>query len=96
MPALDADCRAGANAAQALYVFAVRAAQDPQVMLRVAGLFAQRNIVPRQMCCRQSGTRLLVDVEAELDSPTIADLLLEKLRSMVLIERASLVEGMRQ
>lgn len=95
MPALDFGCRAEAAAKPALHVFAIEATQDPQVMLRIAGLFAQRSIVPQQLSCRRSGTRLTIDVEAELDSPAVAGLLLEKIRSMVLVDRANLVEGSR-
>lgn len=72
-------------------VFAIRAATDPQAICRVAGLFAQRGIVPRQICARQSGAYLLIDVEVELESMTTARILLNKLRAMVLVERASLV-----
>ena len=52
MPALVVDGRARSAVSPAPHVFAIRAARDPQVMLRVAGLFAQRNIVPHQLCCR--------------------------------------------
>lgn len=95
MPALDFDCRAGSAIEPALYVFAIRAMPDPQVTLRVVGLFAQRNIIPHQACCRKSGECLLIDIEAELESPAVGSLLLEKLRSMVLVDRASLVERTR-
>lgn len=93
MPVLDFDCRVGSDAETALYVFAVRAAQEPQVMLRVAGLFAQRNIIPRQLCCRTSGSWLLIDVEVRLESGAVAQLLLEKMRSIVCVDRVNLVEG---
>lgn len=93
MPVLGLSQKPAPVAGPELHVFAVRAAPDPQVMLRVANLFAQRNIVPDQICCRRSGRWLLVDIEAALESVAEAALLLEKLRSMVLVERASLVGG---
>ena len=93
MPALNFDSRARSTTGPTLHAFAVRAVQDPQVMLRIAGLFAQRNIVPRQLCCRTSGSWLLIDVEVEGGAPATAQLLLEKIRSIVLVERAHLVEG---
>lgn len=76
-----------------IYVFDVRAAQHPQMMLRIAGLFAQRDIVPRHLSCRTADASLLIDVEVALESPETARLLLEKIRSIVCVERASLVEG---
>ena len=93
MPALGLGRQVDPGAGPARYVFAICAEQDPQVMLRIAGLFAQRNIVPHQTCCRRSGHRLLVDLEVELDNAAAATLLVEKFRSMVMVERASLVEG---
>lgn len=93
MSALESGRRAKSAVTRDFYVFAVRAAQDPQVMLRVAGLFAQRSVVPRQLSCRTSGSSLLIDVEVALERPEIARLLLEKIRSIVCVERASLVEG---
>ena len=100
MPSLDFDSRSHPapmpvtpSAAPTLHAFAVRAEQDPQVMLRIAGLFAQRNIVPHQLCCRTSGPWLLIDVEVACVAPANAQLLLEKIRSIVLVERAHLVEG---
>lgn len=74
-----------------LHVFAIRAIADPQAICRIAGLFAQRNIVPHQICSRRSGAMLLIDIEVELESMSVARILLNKLRSMVLVERASLV-----
>lgn len=91
--ALDFNGRPGAALGTALYVFAIRAARDPQVMSRVAAPFAQRNIVPHQLCCRASEQWLLIDIEVELEAPKIAELLLQKIRSIVLVERVNLVEG---
>lgn len=73
------------------FLFAIRAVQDPQVLLRIAGLYAQREIVPEQICCRKSGDFLLIDLEVVLDGDRTARILLEKIRSLVQVERASLV-----
>lgn len=73
------------------HIFAIRAVSDPQVMLRVAGLFAQRSIIPDQICARRSGDFLLIDVEVQLESSAIARLLVEKLRAIALVERATLL-----
>lgn len=93
MPALNFDRGTNCTARLPLYVFAVRAGLDPQVLLRIAGLFAQRDIIPYQLCCRTSAACLLITVEVAIETPAIAQLLLEKLRSIVLVEHASLIEG---
>lgn len=92
MPPPGLDNWAGPTASDGLHAFAISAAQDPQVMLRVTGLFAQRSILPHQLRCRKSGDSLLIDVEVELESSAAATVLLEKLRSIVLVEHAELVE----
>ena len=92
MSALEFGRQAVAVVTTEFHVFAIRAAQDPQVMLRVAGVFAQRNLVPRQLSCRTSGSCLLIDVEVALGTPEMARRLLEKIRSIVLVERVNLVE----
>lgn len=92
MPPPSLDSRAGCAPQGGVHAFAISAAQDPQVMLRVTGLFAQRSILPHQLNCRKSGDSLLIDVEAELESDAAATVLLEKLRSIVLVEHAELVE----
>lgn len=95
MPALDVrlEDAPAVVASTDHYVFAIKATIDPQVMLRIAGLFAQRHVVPRQLNCRTVGAYLLIDVEVELESPLLARRLLERARSIVLVERANLVEG---
>ncbi|HJQ17294.1 MAG TPA: hypothetical protein VJ859_09860 [Allosphingosinicella sp.] len=74
------------------FLFEVRAAQDSQAMLRIAGLFAQRNLVPQQISCRKSGGSLLMTIEIALDTASTAQLILQKIRSLVLVEHADLVE----
>lgn len=91
VPALEYQCRARNVTQAAKHIFAIRAASDPQVMLRVAGLFAQRGIIPDRFCARQSGDVLLIDVEVRLPDEGAARVLLEKLRSIVCVERATLL-----
>ena len=91
MAALDFQSRTEVMTVERKYIFAIRAESDPQIMLRVAGLFAKRNIVPDQICARRSGERLLIDVEVQLESSAVARLLVEKLRAIVLVERATLL-----
>jgi acetolactate synthase regulatory subunit len=70
--------------------FRVRALPDPQAMLRIVGLIAQRGLLPNRVCCRKSDPHLVVEVELELESSATAQLLLEKIRSLVLVDSASL------
>lgn len=95
MPALAVDSRNQALEEHVLYVFDVRAVRDPQALSRVTGLFAQRNIIPDYVQCQRSDDFLLVEVGVKLKTPADADLLLEKLRSMVLIDRANLIDRER-
>lgn len=76
-----------------LFVFIVQAARDPQAMLRVAGLFALRNLIPRRLCCRAEGTSLHIELAVELEDLNTAMLMLEKIRSLVVVEDASLRDG---
>lgn len=69
------------------YVFAIRAWPDPQVIPRIVGLYAQREIMPEQICCRKSGGFILIDVEVVLDDDRAARILLEKIRSVVHVDR---------
>ena len=91
MVALAAQRMTIAQSDRAPSLFAVRTSADPQVMLRVAGLFAQRDLVPEQICCRRVGEYLLIDIEIVLENDQTAQILLQKIRSLVHVERASLV-----
>lgn len=74
------------------FKFGIRARLDPQTLLRVAGLFAQRGLIPERIFCRTSGAYFLIDVEVALEDLAAAEILLQKVRSQVLVERADLVE----
>lgn len=71
-----------------LHSFAVQAMADPQVLLRLMGLFAQRSIIPDQLICRQAGDVLLITIQAELPDEAVADLLLHKIRAFVSVDDA--------
>lgn len=92
MPALDRLPRPVPTGDPQAHVFAIRAEADPQVLMRIVGLFAQRSIVPELVTCRRSGERLEIAVEAVLASDEAAERLLEKLRAIVLIGDAALLE----
>lgn len=79
-------------AAPPSFLFEIQAAQDSQAILRIVGLFAQRDLVPEQISCRKSGRSLLVNIEVALDAASTAQLILQKIQSLVLVERADLVE----
>lgn len=74
------------------FLFGIRTSVDPQAMARVGGLFARLGLIPRQLCCRRTETLLVIDVEVELESRGAADMLVEKMRSLVLVEGVAMVE----
>ncbi|QYE33463.1 hypothetical protein KZX46_01400 (plasmid) [Polymorphobacter sp. PAMC 29334] len=54
-------------------------------------MFAQRGLVPEQFYCRRSGALLIVDIDVEAVDRTLFDILLQKVRALVLIDRARIV-----
>ena len=93
MSQLNLVCSTKSAGRSSRLVYAVRAGLDPQVLLRIAGLFAQRDNIPHQLSCRTTPSCLLIDIEVAIETPAIANIMLEKLRSIVLVERVSLLEG---
>jgi putative lipoic acid-binding regulatory protein len=71
-------------------VFGVKALSDAETLPRILGIFAQRDIVPREMSCSRAGAYLLVNVEIEALALDTAEALLAKLRQLLLVERAHL------
>lgn len=72
-------------------LFCVRAALNVESLPRIVGLFAQRGIVPKQLTCRSAGTYLIVDLEIAVSDDAQVEILLQKLRAMVLVDRACIV-----
>jgi putative lipoic acid-binding regulatory protein len=71
-------------------VFGVKALSDPATLPRILGIFAQRDVVPREMSCSRAGGYLLINIEIEALTLDTAEALLAKLRQVMLVERAHL------
>jgi hypothetical protein len=61
---------------------------DPQALLRVVGLFAQRSLIPEAMTVRRADDSLHVALVTELDAPH-ADILVARLNEGVMVIAAS-------
>lgn len=88
-----ASVKEGANGPAAeRYRYDVRAHADPQTLLRVVGLFSQRGLIPIAVQSARAGESLSISIEVELDAAAVAELLLQKLRTLVLVEDVQLIE----
>lgn len=71
------------------HVFRIVALPDPQTLPRIAGIFAQRSLVPPQMAvdCRED----MLHIEARLDDldQTTAQIIAAKLTEAVLVASAN-------
>lgn len=72
-------------------IYTIRALAEPQSLPRMLGVFAQRSLVPQQVFSREEGEWLVLDVEVDLGDPLLDELVLERLRSLVCVERVSMV-----
>ena len=70
--------------------FQVIAEADPQVLLRVLGLFAQRSIVPSDVAMTTNGVRMHIKLQQIGLSQSSAAIISEKLRSIPLVETVEL------
>jgi acetolactate synthase regulatory subunit len=71
--------------------FAVNAAPDPGVLLRVIEPFAKRGLVPSAVQARLTGDRLRVDLQVAMPAD-LARVVTEALRQIVSVERVLLAE----
>jgi putative lipoic acid-binding regulatory protein len=71
-------------------VFGIKALSDAATLPRILGIFAQRDVVPREMSCSRAGAYLLINLEIEALTLDTAEALLAKLRQVMLVERAHL------
>lgn len=68
--------------------FTVVTSADPQAVLRVLGLFAQRDQVPRDVAARRVGEEMHIRVEMEEMSEEAANILCWKMRQIVCVRQA--------
>ena len=74
--------------------FDIVVAEDPQAMLRVVGLFAQRSLVPERLTMErltmdERGARLHMSLEVAALDARGADILVERLREGVMVVDAT-------
>lgn len=74
-------------------ILAIRAIAEEQTLPRITGLFAQFGIVPTMISSRRVDDLLLIDVQFESEQADRVELLSEKLRAMVAVQRAIRVVG---
>lgn len=75
------------QAVDATYRYRLRTWRDPQAIARVAGLFAQRSLVPLSFDSVDEGDRLFISVEAQLACEATAELVRRKLEALVIVEQ---------
>ncbi|MCC2601592.1 hypothetical protein [Sphingopyxis yananensis] len=68
--------------------FAAKASADPQVMLRILGLFAQRYRVPRYVSAVKVGEALHISLEVDELSEEAAEILCWKMQQIVSVRQA--------
>ena len=75
--------------------FAIRAEAEPGILARLIELFAKRNLVPASVQARLVGPerdQLAIDVQIDGLDPGLAEILAERMRQMVSVERVLLAE----
>ena len=65
--------------------FDIVVAEDPQAMLRVVGLFAQRSLVPERLTMERTGAQLRMSLEISSLDARGADILVARLREGVTV-----------
>lgn len=65
--------------------FDITVHHDPQALLRVIGLFAQRSLVPERLAVERSGDGLRVAIDVAGLDANGADILVARLREGVLV-----------
>jgi len=73
--------------------FVVIADSGPQTLMRVLGLFAQRDFTPVRVEAGRSGQKLSIVVEQDALAPAAAILLAEKIRASVCVWSVDLSMG---
>lgn len=76
----------------AISILAVEAAAELETLPRICGLLAQFGVIPLTFTCQQDGDLLIVNVEFDGRQCTREALLLAKLRALILVRGASLVQ----
>jgi hypothetical protein len=75
-----------------LGIVAIKAFAEPQTLSRISGLFAQFGVTPVTFVSRQTDQFLLIDIQFDASEGTRIDILVAKLRALILVQRADLVD----
>ena len=81
------DQRDHLEASAVTFRYGVRTWRDPQSIARVAGVFAQRSLIPSLFDCVDEADQLLIRVEAQLTSEAVAELIRRKLEALVIVDQ---------
>ena len=73
-------------------IVAIKALAEPQTLSRITGLFAQFGVTPVAFLSRQTDQFLLIDVQFDAGEGTRVDILVAKLKALILVQRADLVD----
>jgi acetolactate synthase small subunit len=75
-----------------IHQFELKLLPDPQSLLRVLGLFAQRQIVLQSVHCERRGDDLHMTMAAADMDAAMANNVAEKLRQLVVVVQAQLID----
>ena len=85
---LDLNCeRDRARQVPVKFGFRLRAWPDPQSIARIAGVFAQRSLIPTAFRCTDEGSFLSISIEAELPTEGMAERIRRKLEALVVVDQ---------
>ena len=85
---LDLNCERGrSQQVPVKFGYRLRAWPDPQSIARIAGVFAQRGLVPIAFCCTDEGAFLSISIDAELPTEGTAELIRHKLEALVVVDQ---------
>lgn len=76
--------------------FLVTATAETGSLIRVLGLFAVRDVIPRKISCACESGMLSIRIEVDEVDETACQILLAKLREIVAVTRAALKWGDRR
>lgn len=84
---------AASSAAGSASVFAVTASAEPGALIRVLGLFAVRDLVPRFVSCVRELDLLRIEVEVDAVDDDIGQVLAAKLRQIIAVKDVALIRS---
>ena len=83
---------AASQAAGSASVFVVTASAEPGTLIRVLGLFAVRDLVPRFVSCVRESDMLRIEVDIDSVGDDIDQILAAKLRQIIVVTDVALTQ----